>query len=197
MMADDLAGLCSALNIDKAHIVGASMGGAIAQTFAFKYPHLCRSVVIESSFTKIDIRFALFAKGRYELMKAGVSPQALIEMTLGICFSSTYLNKPGMVETMITTGLASPPAITLIGYKNQLNALTEFDSAAWINQIKVPCLVIGSDQDGIVLEEHMRNMAKQIPGALYYCFNGFSHLPHVEETEKFNKLGLAFTSFYN
>lgn len=197
MMADDLAALCSALHIEKSHIVGISMGGAIVQTFAFKYPHRCHTAVIVNSFIKIDIRFALFAKGNYELMKLGASPQALTEIVLGLVFSSYYLNKPDAIETLITTALENPPPTSLVGYKNQLNALLEFNSETWVGKMNVPCLVISSDQDGIVSEEHMRNMAKKIPGALYHCFNGASHFPHIEEPEGFNKIVLAFTNYYN
>ena len=46
MMADDLAGLLTALHIDSAHIWGASMGGMIAQHLALRYPDKVKSLVL-------------------------------------------------------------------------------------------------------------------------------------------------------
>jgi 3-oxoadipate enol-lactonase len=45
-MADDAAGLLDALNMPKAHVFGASMGGAIAQQFALKYPHKLDKLIL-------------------------------------------------------------------------------------------------------------------------------------------------------
>ena len=52
--ADDAAGLLDAVGIEAVHIVGASMGGAIAQEFAIAYPDRTRSVTIVCSWPKTD-----------------------------------------------------------------------------------------------------------------------------------------------
>src|SRR6266850_6184924 len=45
-LADDLAGLLSALGVDQAHILGASFGGFVAQEFAIAYPQMTRSLIL-------------------------------------------------------------------------------------------------------------------------------------------------------
>ena len=50
-MADDAVGLLDALGIDKAHIFGASMGGMIAQTVAFRHPHRTKTLISSMSST--------------------------------------------------------------------------------------------------------------------------------------------------
>ena len=77
MMADDVIALCKTLHINSAHFLGVSMGGAIVQCIAHKYPEMIRTIILENSFTQIDIRFALFAEARYELINAGVPAEML------------------------------------------------------------------------------------------------------------------------
>jgi pimeloyl-ACP methyl ester carboxylesterase len=168
------------------------MGGAILETLAFKFPGLVLSAVIENSFTQIDIRFALFAEARQELMQASAPAASLIKSVIPWCFSSKLLNQPGFVDSFMELALANPFPTTLLGHKHQLNALVKFDSSSWINKIKVPCLVIGSDQDMIMSEAHMQQMAKHIPQAKYYGFKECGHLPHIEQTETFNRIVLDF-----
>lgn len=192
MMADDIAALCHALHLESCHFVGSSMGCAIAQTLAVKYPALCKSIVLTNPFTKIDIRFALFAQARYQLMLSNTTPRTQIEAMLGWLFSPNYLEQPNMIETLISSGLSDPCPMTPIGYHNQLSALLNFDSSAWISDINKPCLIIAADQDLIVQESHMRDLANKIAGANYYCFDNVGHLPPVEKPLEYSQVVLQF-----
>lgn len=194
MMADDAACLCKVLDIHSAHFVGASMGGTIVQTIAYKYPELVRKAVLCNSYIKTDIKSTLFNQGYLELLKTNIPHAAKMKMILSRLFSSDFLNQEGIVDLITEISLANPTPMTVIGYKNQLHALLEFNSESWIHQIKVPCLVIGSDQDMIVSEAHMRNMANQIPNAVYHCFKGAGHLVHIEQPDAFNEVVRQFLS---
>ncbi|MDO8955077.1 MAG: alpha/beta fold hydrolase [Gammaproteobacteria bacterium] len=192
MMADDIIGLCDALGLQACHFIGISMGSAITMMIAHKYPHRCKSIVLTNGFRKIDIRFALFAEAQLALRQLKVSSEVLVGSVLGWCFSSDFLNQPGMVDYLFEAAKTNPAATSEIGYRNHLSALLSFDSRAWIHEITVPTLVIGSDQDMIVPEAEMQAMANLIPGAQYHCFKGVGHCPHIERPKEYNEVVQKF-----
>src|SRR3990167_8371489 len=126
-MADDVIALCDALKLDACHFIGSSMGGMILQSLAYRYPERVLSAVFENSMMQIDVRFALFAKGRLNLMQKGLPKKAEIAITLGWVFSSDFLNQANMLEALIETQKNYPYPMTEVGYRNQLSALLGFN----------------------------------------------------------------------
>jgi 3-oxoadipate enol-lactonase len=197
MLADDNVEFCKALNIQSAYFVGLSMGGMILQTLAWRYPTLVRAAVLNNTMMKIDIRFLIYAQARLELIKQNVSSEIMTKLSLPWGLSSNYLNQPGIVESLIEIAKLNPYPTTETGFRNQLNALSTFDSSLWLHQISVPCLVIGSDEDSIAKEAHMEELAKKIPNAEYFCFNNAGHIPHIEQTQVYNKVVDRFLNDVN
>jgi pimeloyl-ACP methyl ester carboxylesterase len=196
MMADDVIGLCDSLGLKTCHFIGLSMGSAIVQTLGYKYPERCKSTVLTNGFMQIDIKFALFAQGRLELFKTQASAETIARISLGWAFSSQYLNQVGMTDYLLSGASANPHPMTEVGYRNQLHALLKFNSETWIHKIAVPTLVISSDQDMIVAESHMHEMAMRIPNAEYYCFKNVGHVPQIEQPELFNKVVQRFIALH-
>lgn len=97
-----------------------------------------------------------------------------------------------MLEKIIQLGFEYPFPFTVKGYEGQYAALRHFDSRNWINKIKVPVLVLSSDQDLIFSEKDTKSLANQIPKARYYCFMECGHLPQVEYPEQFTKIVCEF-----
>lgn len=187
MMADDVIGLCRVLELGPCHFVGHSMGGMILQKLAHDHPDQVRSAVLCCTDVAIDIRYALAAKSRLAFMAAGCSPMALIENGLGWVFSAAFLERPGMIENIISMRLTNPFPITEEGYKNQLNALLSFNSHAWIKQIQAQCLVISGEQDIITPDSSAQKMAALIPNAQYQCIPQAGHIPFMEQPAIFHK----------
>lgn len=184
MMADDVAALCQALQLPAGYFFGVSMGGAIVQMLARNHPHLVRKAVLCNTFSKVDIRFTLTAKAQLEFMQKGCSTEALWSNVMGWIYSSAFLEQPGTIETVTQLVLSNPFPMTEIGYRNQLAAVLNFDSSAWLAEIQAPCLVIGSDKDIIIDEQHMQSLAKAIPNAHYQGIPGTGHVPFWERPEE-------------
>ncbi len=194
MMAEDVAALCDSLSLAQLHFLGSSMGGCIVQTLAYHYPKLVKSAVIANSFMKVDARRKLFYQAQQELLEAGAPADALVKDKLCWVYSNHYLEKPGRAQRLVKQWQQSAYPFTLTGYHNQVSAIFAFDSTPWIEQLAVPCLVIGCDDDLISLETSTREMAQRIPGAEYLCFNNTGHLPYLERPQEFL---LALTKFIN
>lgn len=189
MMAEDVAKLLEALNITKAHILGHSYGGCIAQTFAHNYPNLVKSLIIANSFLKLNMRGQLYVDARLKFIETNAVEDAVIEFIASLCFSNDYLSKPGMVQQMIETKFFP---ITIEGYKNQASGLLEFNSTNWIHQLKMPSLIISSSEDLIADLQDSEFMVRSMPNAQHFCFHNVGHVPFVEQPEVFNSVILSF-----
>lgn len=189
MMADDTVGLLKALNLKSAHFIGASFGGCIVQEIAYKYPELVKSIVLSCSFPKWNMRVKLYAEARHEFMQKNAPDEAIVKFITLLTWSEKFLSKPGMAEQLVRGG-AHP--ITLTGYVNQMHAVSTFDSTAWLNKIKCPCLVLSGEDDILISADNGVYMAEQIPNAEFYCFKDAGHLPYIEQPEIFNELVMEF-----
>lgn len=191
-MADDVFALCEKLKIRQAHFVGNSMGGFILQLLALHHPKLVKSAIISNSTYSVRCGFHVYVAAQLELIKANAPLASLLKASCAWAFSYQFLSKPGMLDSLVQIGLDNPYPFSIDGYEGQYAALNQFDSSTWANQIDVPTLVIGSDQDIIFSEASIHALAKQIPKAKYYCFTECGHLPQLEYPEVFAKVILDF-----
>lgn len=185
-MAQDVVDLCTHLGIEKAHFVGNSMGGFIVQTLAHRHAERVKSAVIANSAIKTrGSCFHLFLEAQLAFRIANVSQEALMKSSFSWVFSSDFLARPSMLDTLLALGLNNPYPFTIAGFEGQYAAITDFDSQSWLKALSVPALVIGSDEDLIFSKKIAEQLHHAIPNAQYYCFENCGHAPHVEQPEQF------------
>ncbi|MBU0744069.1 MAG: alpha/beta hydrolase [Gammaproteobacteria bacterium] len=192
MMTDDVVDLCHNLNINSAHFIGNSMGGCIVQNLAYKFPQLTKTAVIGNSFSKVNSRLKLWVESRALLFKSNIPEEALFKDILPQVYSNEFLARHGMVENLIQLMKLAPPPVTEASFYCQMHALLNFDSSAWLKDITRPCLIISADDDLLADVAHARKLSELIPKAQYYCFKNVGHLPHIEQSDIYNKLVLDF-----
>lgn len=181
-MADDAVGLLDALDIRKAHICGASMGGMIAQTIAIRHPSRILSLI--SIYSTTGNRDLPPPKAEMmERLRAPAPPEreAYIKYMLDL-FKA--MAGPGFVfdeawTRMITTR-AYDRSFSPQGTIRQIAAImTQTDRKKALASVTVPALVIHGTDDPIVPMEAGKDTAEAIPGAQLMLIEGMGHdLPH-------------------
>ena len=178
-MAADAVGLLDALGIDKAHVVGASMGGMIAQHIAFTYPERVLSLTSIMSTTGNRKLPAGRREAIEVLTKRPVSTDedVLVEHGIKVAHaigSPGYAPDPERLQGRVREGIRRSfyPA----GLPRQLAAIiADGDRRARLKRVAAPTLVIHGEDDPLVPLAGGHDTAENIPGARLETFPGMGH----------------------
>ncbi len=177
-MADDAAGLLDHLGIDAAHVVGASMGGMIAQSLAIRWPARVRSLVsIMSSTGRYRLRVPTWRALGTLLAKPGVGRDAAIEYAVRIfrvIGSPSYPMDEERLREL--AGASYNRSHNRAGVARQMHAATASgDRTASLRQLRIPATVIHGANDPLIRPAGGRATARAIPGARLRMIPGMGH----------------------
>jgi pimeloyl-ACP methyl ester carboxylesterase len=178
-MADDAAGLLDALGIERAHIVGASMGGMIAQTFAIRHPQRTVSLCSIMSTTGNP------GVGQADPALVGnlfmaVPPANAEEAEEAGIQSAKLLGSPGYPadEQRVREYARSAfeRSFHPAGVARQMLAIVhQPDRTDALSKVTAPTLVIHGDADPLVTPSGGAATAAAIPGAELWIQSGVGH----------------------
>ncbi|MED7788381.1 alpha/beta hydrolase [Francisella sp. 19X1-34] len=192
-MANDVKSLCNYLKIDKAIVIGSSMGGFIAQQLVHDYPEICEKMVILNSATKSSRHYSVFMQAFYELLAAGViEPKVITRLFLPWVYSDDFLRSDLKIQKLVEFVISNPHPFSLVGFKNQRCAIEGFDSSKWISKVEVSTLVIAGEKDIVFYEKDVRRFSELMKKAEYYKFKDTGHLPHIERPNELFKMVCEF-----
>ncbi len=198
IFADDLAAVMDAEEIHKAIIVGASMGGMIAQQFFHKYPEKVEALILScSGVGPGDDAFVLSDPEALDIISRDI-PKSLDEVTelikelLRCYFHPSYQEKnPEIIEKALALYIEnSQPEFA---HKQQLAAC--FETSNFSKQligICVPTLILHGDGDKVWPLPNAQLFADKIPNSRLEVFENAGTLIYIEQPEKFNKLVAEF-----
>jgi pimeloyl-ACP methyl ester carboxylesterase len=198
-MADDAIGVLDDLNIDKAHICGASMGGMIAQIVAYRHPTRVLSLAsIMSTTGNPDL-----PQATQELLQELFSPpptdrNAYIKESVRrgrLTYGTFPYNEE---QAGILTAAAYDRCFYPQGIMRQLAAITaNGNRKPKLASIKVPTLVVHGREDPLVLVEGGKDTAEAIPGAELLIIEGMGHSFPIEVAPQIIEALLANTAKVN
>ncbi|MDN6308072.1 alpha/beta fold hydrolase [Psychrobacter sp.] len=177
-MAEDTVRLIKALQLSKAHLLGASMGGMIAQIVAARYPSLVERMAL--MFTTTNRAFLRPPKPRqlYTLINRPESHSERDIIRHSVWFMKT-VGTPGHVNVRMVRDIAQKRyqrSFHPLGTVQQLNAILSSGSISrFSKQVKAPTIVLHGSADGLLPASQGRVVAKTIPNAKFYLIEGMAH----------------------
>jgi pimeloyl-ACP methyl ester carboxylesterase len=178
-MAEDLIGLLDGLGLDRVHLVGASMGGFIAQTAALAHPTRFRSLTLMMTSTgsrrvgqaKVVLAPKLFAR------RGRMDREAAIEATVetfrligskGALFDEAHLRD--------LAGRSYDRSHDAKGYERQLGAVVaQRNRTRALTELALPTLIMHGTHDPLVSMSGGLALARLIRGSKFVAFSGMGH----------------------
>ena len=194
MFAKDAVAVLDFLNIKKAHILGVSMGGYIAQEIAISYPDKVLSLIIASSTfggpNAIEASNEILAK-IYAIPTESISKEQAYNMKMSVVASKEWLIENKKFTDQLTIWMGKYPQ-PIKAWLNQAHARSTFIVEDKLNSINVQTLIIQGDSDLVVPPKNGSLLHQKIRNSKLVMIEQGHHWSFIQHYEKFNHAVLEF-----
>ena len=183
-MANDVLGLMDTLRLQRVHLLGFSMGGAIAQEFAIRHPDRLDRLILFGTFCGgIWAEPASYSVFRRLLAADDQSPEEAARQAWPVTYSPEYLaTHADTVEQQMRRELEHPTP-TFVAQR-QMEALRQFDSYRDLPNIRAPTLVATGADDVLVKPRNSQILASRIPNSRLELLADLGHRAIWEAPEE-------------
>lgn len=187
--AADLKALLDALSIKRAHIVGLSNGGMIAQHLALEHPESVGALVLVDTCSEIGPKLKLMLESWIKATELGGS-SFRYDLSIPLIFSDDFIKKNiGNIIEMKKVHVQSNPPKAVI---NLAAGSLGHNVTARLGELHCPTLIVHGAHDILIPSEYAKIMGEKIPNSTLVIMDGCAHAPPLEEPEKFNRLVIEF-----
>ena len=176
-MAEDAAGLLVELDIGRAHVVGLSMGGAIAQELAIGFPQLVDRLVLLATFDAGDPRATAAFRG-FASLRDVLPREEFVRLTLPWTYSYKDYQTPGLIDRIVKERLEDPLYQETGAYRRQMEATIAFHSRDRLHSISCPTLLVFGEEDIMTPLRFARELVRGIEDSKLVVLEGAGHSIH-------------------
>jgi len=190
-MAKDGLELADGLGLDSFHLLGVSMGGAIAQEMALAAPDRVRTLSLAVTWPRSGAWARTLAEvwgGR----AAGMTHEQRVDELMLLTMSETFFENQDAVAWLRSTILQNPNPQPIDAFARQIEAVSSHDTADRLGSLSMPVHVIGAEHDILVPVWKSRELAELIPDAKLTVVAAAPHGVNLERAEEFNRAVLDF-----
>lgn len=180
-MAWDAIAVMDAANVGAAHVLGASMGGMIAQELTLQFHDRVRTLMLGcTSHGGLISRWPDFRYVPRKLSFSNTDHSARERPIIDLLYAASTARE--LIEEDLA--IRSRCQWTREGFLKQFGAILLWSSYRRLPRIRVPTLVVHGDQDRLIPPENGRVVARRIPGARFVLLPNAGHILTTDQTEQ-------------
>jgi 3-oxoadipate enol-lactonase len=188
--ADDLAALLSALGIERAHILGISYGGEVAQAFALAHQRRVESLILADTVSEVRPELRLIVEGWKAAARTNDADLFFL-VTVAWNFSPEFI---AVRAAMLQAARARYRDLDLPSVARLCDAFLEVDFTTRLHEISVPTCVIVGQHDQLKGPGYAETIHRAIAGSELRVLPGAGHAVCMESPGAFNSTVLSFLS---
>lgn len=189
-MAADALGLADELGLDSFHLVGVSLGGAIAQEIALAAPERVRTLTLCVTYGATGGYGRQRSRALAQIVRK-LDREEFTELVMMLVYSERLFNYPQFVEAARKAMLENPNPQPTEAWVRQLEASGRHDALDRLGTLPMPVHVIGARRDIMVPPFRSEDLHAAIPGSKFTLIDA-GHLVNVEAAPEFNAAVLGF-----
>ena len=183
-LADDAVAVLDAAGSKSAHVIGHSMGGAIAQELALSYPDRVQSLTLVSTWARGDRYSRNIMDLMIDLTRSVRDDFALLESIIFVGAGISTL-RGASLHDMTAAAMALGPLAPRNALERQWRLDEIVDTLDRLPALKMPAHVITGAEDRLLPPYFSEELARAIPGATLTRIDGVGHLPMVHAPDAF------------
>jgi len=189
-------------DVNKAALIGESMGGAIVLQFALQYPHQVEKMVLADSGglgKEVSIYLRMGSLPILGELFAHPSRKGSAQLAHRLFYNQDLITDQMIEEDYEISSLPGAQRCLLSALRSMCNIWGVKGDVYHpildrLEEIRVPTLVIWGAQDRLLPVAHAHQAAKRLPNARLHIFDPCGHVPNIERAEEFNALVTDFLS---
>lgn len=191
-MADDGAALLAELEVDRAHVLGLSMGGMVAQALALAHPERVGRLVLMSTSPSAS-RGVMMPPATLEALSSAWTsgdPERALRTAFEVNVSAEYAARGDALEEWRPIAADHPVSLEVLGA--QIAAIRDHDALDDLAQLEPPTLVVHGTDDQVLPVGNADLIAEAVPRARLERFEGIGHLLYLEQPDRAAELVIEF-----
>jgi 3-oxoadipate enol-lactonase len=186
--ADDLEALLAALGIERAHVLGISYGGEVAQAFALQHQERVASLILADTVSEVGAELRLIVEG-WKAAALTNNPDLFFLVTVAWNFSPEYIAARAAVLQAARAGYRD---LDLPAVARLCDAFLSVDFRSRLHTIRVPTCVIVGQRDHLQGSGYAETIHREIRGSRLRILRGAGHAVCTESPGAFNAVVLEF-----